>query len=67
MLFRGVVAAEVELWQLAGALAPTVAAADSATSWAQVVGVDAARGHDRGLFRVLEWGGMEVKCGSAMI
>jgi hypothetical protein len=61
MLFRGVEIADVELWEEASELAPTVATADSATSWAQVVGVDAARASDRGLFRVLEWGGMEVK------
>jgi hypothetical protein len=61
MLFRGVAAADVELWQSASALAPTVAAPDGATSWTHVVGVDAERASDRTLFRVLEWGGMEVK------
>jgi hypothetical protein len=61
MLFRGVAAADVELWQSASALAPTVAAPDGAMSWAHVVGVDAERASDRALFRVLEWGGMEVK------
>jgi hypothetical protein len=29
--------------------------------WERVVVVDLARASDRGLFRVLEWGGMEVK------
>jgi hypothetical protein len=58
MLFRGVASANVERWQSASALASTV---HDATSWAQVVGVDAARASDRGLFRVLEWGGMEVR------
>ncbi|KAI0246381.1 hypothetical protein BJV78DRAFT_1255092 [Lactifluus subvellereus] len=61
MLFRGVAAADVELWQSASALAPTVAAPDGATSWARVVGVEAERASDRALFRVLEWGGMEVE------
>jgi hypothetical protein len=56
MLFRGVASADVECWQSAS----TLAAAHDATSWSQVVGVDAARASDRGLFRVLEWGGMEV-------
>ena len=56
-----VAAADVELWQSASALAPTVAAPDGATSWTHVVGVDAERASDRALFRVLEWGGMEVK------
>jgi hypothetical protein len=28
--------------------------------WADVVGVDLARAGDAALFRVLEWGGMEV-------
>ncbi|KAI0298108.1 hypothetical protein B0F90DRAFT_1810951 [Multifurca ochricompacta] len=38
-----------------------LARADNATFWAGVVGVNVARASDRGLFRVLEWGGMEVK------
>ncbi|KAG2335785.1 hypothetical protein BDR05DRAFT_1001911 [Suillus weaverae] len=29
--------------------------------WADVVGVDLARASDMALFRVLEWGGMEVR------
>jgi hypothetical protein len=58
MLFRGVASADVELWQSASVL---TSIAHEATSWAQVVGVDARRASDRGLFRVLEWGGMEVK------
>jgi hypothetical protein len=60
MLFRGVAAADVEFWHSMSALAPTAAVADGAASWAHVVGVDAARASDRALFRVLEWGGMEV-------
>jgi hypothetical protein len=61
MLFRGVAAADVELWQSASVPGPTAAAVEGATSWAHIVGVDAGRASDRGLFRVLEWGGMEVK------
>jgi hypothetical protein len=63
MLFRGIASADLELWQSASALAPTaaVAAADGATLWPHIVGVDAVRASDNGLFRVLEWGGMEVE------
>ena len=61
MPFRGIAAADVESWQSASALAPTVAAPDGATSWAGVVGLDAERASDRALFRVLELGGMEVE------
>ncbi|KAH9033623.1 hypothetical protein EDB85DRAFT_1099774 [Lactarius pseudohatsudake] len=57
MLFRGVVASDLALWEPARARA---AEADGATFWADVVGVDAARAADSGLFRVLEWGGMEI-------
>jgi hypothetical protein len=32
-----------------------------ATLLARIVGVDAARGSDNGLFRVLEWGGTVVE------
>ena len=58
MLFRGVAADDLELWEQAAARA---SAEDGATFWTRVVGVDMARASDRGLFRVLEWGGMEVK------
>jgi len=58
MLFRGVAADDLGLWEQA---ATRATAEDGATFWAQVVGVDLARASDRGLFRVLEWGGMEVK------
>ncbi len=57
MLFRGVAAADLGLWEQASARATE---ADGATFWEGVVGVDSARAVDRGLFRVLEWGGMEV-------
>jgi hypothetical protein len=43
MLFRGVASPDLELWQSAGTLVSTVVATDSATSWVQVLSVDAAR------------------------
>ena len=58
MLFRGVAADDLGLWEQAAARAT---AEDGATFWPWVVGVDLVRASDRGLFRVLEWGGMEVK------
>ncbi|KAI9453251.1 hypothetical protein BJY52DRAFT_1289875 [Lactarius psammicola] len=58
MLFRGVPAGDLGLWETASARA---AGSDGARLWADVVGVDAARAADSGLFRVLEWGGMEVQ------
>jgi hypothetical protein len=58
MLFRGVRPDDVGLWAPAAARA---AAEDGATFWSNVVGVDATRTSDRTLFRVLEWGGMEVE------
>jgi hypothetical protein len=57
MLFRGVAEGNLELWEAASARA----ASDRATFWANVVGVNAARATDSSLFRVLEWGGMEVQ------
>ena len=58
MLFRGVRTDDVPLWEPAAARAN---AEDGATFWSDVVGVDAVRASDRSLFRVLEWGGMEVE------
>ncbi|KAF8264814.1 hypothetical protein EI94DRAFT_1737575 [Lactarius quietus] len=58
MLFRGVPAGDLGLWEAASSRAE---GADGATFWADVVGVNAVRAADRGLFRVLEWGGMEVQ------
>src|SRR6266702_5444187 len=58
MLFRGVSVGDLGLWEAASARA---AGADGARFWADVVGVDATRAADSGLFRVLEWGGMEVQ------
>ena len=60
MLFRGVAAGDLGLWGAASARAAP-ASAEGATLWADVVGVNAPRAADSGLFRVLEWGGMEVQ------
>ena len=51
MLFRGVVADDLRLWEQA---ATHATAEDGATFWVRVVGVDLARASGRGLFRVLE-------------
>jgi len=57
MLFYGVAVGDLGLWEAA------ITRADGADGkfWADVVGVDATRAADSGLFRVLEWGGMEVQ------
>jgi hypothetical protein len=60
MLFCGVASANVEFWQSMSALTSAV---DNTISWTEVVGVDAERGHDLRLFRVLEWGGIEIERG----
>jgi len=59
MLFRGVAQGDLDPWSQAAARAT---AEDGATFWTDVVGgIDSARASDGSLFRVLEWGGMEVK------
>jgi hypothetical protein len=57
MLFHGIRSDDVDLWAPAAALAT---AEGGATFCTKVVGVDAVRVSDRRLFRVLEWGGMQV-------
>ena len=54
MLSRGVRPDDVGLW------APA-AADDGGTFWSNVVGIYAVGASDRTLFRVLEWGGLEVE------
>ena len=55
MLFRAVGEREAgEAWAAARERA------EEGVDWARVVGVDAQRMADPGLFRVLEWGAMEV-------
>ncbi|KAF8594405.1 hypothetical protein BDV93DRAFT_459044 [Ceratobasidium sp. AG-I] len=56
MLFRGVDADQLELWNAAQDRARR-----SVNIWRDVVGVDTRRALDASLFRLLEWGGMEVK------
>ncbi|CAE6458870.1 unnamed protein product [Rhizoctonia solani] len=56
MLFRGVEEGQLEQWDEAVATASR-----DVTVWRDIVGVDIGRVQDKSLFRVLEWGGMEVK------
>ncbi|KAF8594411.1 hypothetical protein BDV93DRAFT_481881 [Ceratobasidium sp. AG-I] len=56
MLFRGVDETEIESWAPARAMA-----SQDPSIWKTIVGVDLDRTLNTGLFRVLEWGGMEVK------
>ncbi|KAG8763349.1 hypothetical protein FRC11_004477 [Ceratobasidium sp. 423] len=56
MLFRGVEEGEIGYWSDAEAIAHKDVA-----MWRDVVGVDVTKVSNKPLFRVLEWGGMEVK------
>ncbi|CAE7142230.1 unnamed protein product [Rhizoctonia solani] len=56
MLFRGVEESQIELWNDAVEMGRM-----DASVWKDTVGIDATKVHDTSLFRVLEWGGMEVK------
>jgi len=51
MIYRGVRDEELEQWESMECLPE---------SWASVVGVNVQQAHDTALFRVLEWGGMEI-------
>ncbi|KAG1869446.1 hypothetical protein DFJ58DRAFT_766224 [Suillus subalutaceus] len=55
MLFRGISREHLENWSNA-----QMQAEKDVAWWVDVVGVDPARAGDMTLFRVLEWGGMEV-------
>ena len=55
MIFRGIPEAD-ESWNEARSRAER----DVTEVWKESVGVDAERASDASLFRVLEWGGMEV-------
>lgn len=55
MLFKGVREENLNLWQEAQARAN-----DDVAMWRDIVGVDVEKASDEKLFRVLEWGGMEV-------
>ncbi|QRV96131.1 ubiquitin family protein [Ceratobasidium sp. AG-Ba] len=52
MLFRGVEEEELALWE---------GSPKGVHEWKDVVGVDVQKASDKNMFRVLEWGGMEVK------
>lgn len=60
MIFQGVVEEELQDW--AGA---SSRASEDVAHWRKVVGVDLERTLDVNLFRVLEWGGMEVHSSSS--
>ena len=55
MLFRGVKEAELGEWEGAQAKA-----AEPAEMWREIVGVNLGETLNESLFRVIEWGGMEV-------
>jgi hypothetical protein len=55
MLFKGVDETEIGIWE-----SSTTKAHGDAKMWRDIVGVDMNKASDEGLFRVLEWGGMEV-------
>ena len=55
MLFQGIDDDELGLWS-----ASQVKASEDVGFWVNVVGVDVGRTVDKQLFRVVEWGGMEV-------
>lgn len=57
MLFQGIESTELDKWTDAQSRAK-----DGVAFWREVTGVeDEDRQTDSGLFRVLEWGGMEIK------
>ena len=56
MLFRGIDADDRENWTEASERTK-----DSVDFWRDVVGIDVERVQDAKLFRVIEWGGMEVR------
>jgi len=55
MIFKGVDDLEIDQWVNAQAKA-----SEDVASWVNVVGVDGSRTLDKELFRVVEWGGMEI-------
>jgi hypothetical protein len=66
MLFKGVVEDELPMWEKAQIRANIGSEAGPSRRrwavnwWTDVVGVDVERALDGSLYRVLEWGGMEV-------
>lgn len=57
MVFKGVEESELEVWPAARKRVNV-----DVSAWIDIVGVDVGRTVDEGLFRVIEWGGMEVSC-----
>ena len=57
MIFRGVAELDVSEWKFAAERAD-----EDVAFWKDVVGIDTRAASDTSLFRVLEWGGMEVLC-----
>lgn len=55
MLFKGIQDDELAYWGDA-----FKRASQDVQFWLSIVGVDVERANDSSLFRVLEWGGMEV-------
>jgi len=55
MLFQGVKEEDLGVWSKA-----SERATEPASMWKDIVGVDGIRQQDESLFRVLEWGGMEL-------
>ncbi len=56
MLFRGVEETDLAMWTQARARAD-----EDVAFWTEIVGVDVEEASDAQLYRVLEWGGMEVR------
>ena len=55
MIFTGVAEEELQNWTGA-----SCRASEDVVHWRKIVGVDLERSSDINLFRVLEWGGMEI-------
>jgi hypothetical protein len=55
MVFKGIEESELESWPAAQRREK-----EDVSSWIDIVGVDVGRTVDKGLFRVIEWGGMEI-------
>ena len=62
MIFKGVEESELEVWPAARKRVNV-----DVSAWIDIVGVDVRRTVDKGLFRVIEWGGMEVACSGAQL
>jgi hypothetical protein len=60
MIFQGVAEEDLQGWTAA-----SCRASEDVAHWRKIVGVDLERSSDTNLFRVLEWGGMEVHSSSS--